>query len=171
MARTLIILRHGKAEATSPSGLDADRSLTRRGLRQIDFISEQLLARNREPLRIAASFVRRARQSADALAEALEVAGVHCDVRREPALELGHESATTDGLADIIASLLATHRQGPVALIGHNPQLERLTNILAHPTTTGSEPLKTGMACLFTIRDAADPLASASLITRIRCAE
>ncbi|MGP1347065.1 MAG: SixA phosphatase family protein [Phycisphaerales bacterium] len=172
--RTLIVMRHGKAEAESESGLDADRVLAKRGYRQVDFVSERLLERDRSPVLIGASFVRRARQTADALAEALESAGVRCVVRRERALELGHERATLDGVGGVVSGLFRDHRRGAVILVGHNPQLELLTNVMESAGgggAGGAMRLQTGMACVFEVGDVGDALSSARLVERIRLAE
>lgn len=168
VARTLIILRHGKAEPDAVTGRDEDRALARLGFRQIDFVSEQLLEREREPVLIATSFIKRARQSTDALAEAFDAVGVPCKIIRERALEFGHESATTDGLGDLITGLFRRHKRGPVILIGHNPQLERLVNITDARGGPAGIQLKTGMACVLTIVDPADPINSAKLEAQIR---
>ncbi|MBX3386851.1 MAG: histidine phosphatase family protein [Phycisphaeraceae bacterium] len=122
----LLILRHGKAEKHSVSGRDTDRALTDRGLRQAAWIGQLLLSRStpacdRIPERIHSSPARRAQQTASAVAEFL---GLHVEGVRELDVD-----EPLSGLVDVFHTLL---RQGVtcVLLVGHNPQLEALSNHL-----------------------------------------
>lgn len=144
----LLIIRHGKAEADAPTGRDEDRPLAERGHAQARHLAKALKAEAglRPRLLIASGHVR-AWDTAGIIAQALDIPR-----QREPVLELGHTSAE---VVDVLAVLAAGRHPGApliarapapdvIALVGHNPQLERLAGvILAGPMGSGPG-LRTG---------------------------
>lgn len=112
----LILLRHGKAESTSPSGADVDRSLNDRGRQDAGLMAEALARAGLAPNFVLVSGAQRTRETWGALAPSFPDA----QVRIEPALYLAS--------ADLIARLVeqAGEPEGCLLVIGHNPGLHEL---------------------------------------------
>ncbi len=151
------LVRHGKAEVSSASGLDRDRELRGRGKRQsrwlADHLSEEMAFG--VPSLILASPYARATQTAQIIGE---ITGA--EIRFEESLELGCPAE------DVIALIAEAHRAGepgPLMLVGHNPQMEILLASLASGAADDGE-MRTGMAAVIEI----DGSGSATLITKLR---
>lgn len=119
--KTLLILRHAKAQPDAPNG-DRARELTARGRRNAAAIGAHLHALIGCPDAIVTSDAVRARQTAELVAEATGFAG---SLTLEPDV-YGADLAT---LLQIIRGL--PDEAGCVLLVGHNPGLEELTAALA----------------------------------------
>jgi phosphohistidine phosphatase len=104
----LLLLRHGQAEDTAPSGADADRDLTPRGEEQARAAGRALAALGLVPDVVLASPKVRAWRTATLACEALG---------REPL-----EHAAVVGL-DRDEALLAAGLGETVVLVGHEPDL------------------------------------------------
>jgi phosphohistidine phosphatase len=139
-ARTLVLLRHAKAE--SPAGLpDDQRPLTPRG--HVDArAAGAWLARRHAPDLVLCSPSRRTRATWKAVAAALAATGAGSGgggpaVRFDPRL---YDGGTTEALAAVreVDDAIAV-----VLVIGHNPGLSQLSFALDPDATFGSGGLRT----------------------------
>lgn len=171
MPSSLHIIRHGKAEQDSPTGLDRDRALKLRGERQARWLGEQLAASESQPTLILASPFTRARHTAELIRRALG-----CPLIFDERLEVGNSISDA---AEVIASHAGTsperERAGRVgeasptlALVGHNPQLELLIGALIHGPLGGRYELRTGECFAFEIDDPHAAIGHAKLVARQR---
>lgn len=124
--KTLLLLRHGKAQGDAPEG-DRERALTDRGRRDSATMGEFLATLGTLDA-IISSDARRARQTAEIAAAS---AGFSGDVDLEPEIY----AADTDDLLVIVRNL--PDEQNRVVLVGHNPGFEELAGALS---TDGTEP-------------------------------
>lgn len=152
----LFIIRHGKAERTSPSGMDRDRALKDRGMRQAAHLGQWLSESEHGPDRILASDFTRARQTAELINEALELP-----------LEFVRELQTGYGASAALEAI--GEAGGSPAVVGHNPQLSELAGILIRGV--GSDMgLRTGECVCVRFRGTPQ-IGSGELIARIRLDE
>ncbi|MEO0631188.1 MAG: histidine phosphatase family protein, partial [Planctomycetota bacterium] len=77
--RLLAILRHGKAERDSPTGMDADRPLAARGARQAEWMGGQLAEAGFGKAAVFASPAARTWSTAEIVADALGTAAISDD--------------------------------------------------------------------------------------------
>lgn len=120
--KTLLILRHGKAQPDTPAGGDRARKLTKRGRRDAAAMGAHILATIGTPDAIITSDAARARQTAELAAEALDFSQ---PLTIEP-------SVYAADLPDLLAVLRAIPDDVDTALlVGHNPGFEELTAALA----------------------------------------
>ena len=117
----LILLRHGKAESTPPSGGDFERGLTERGRRESALIGRALAEAGCVPDLVLVSTARRAMETWEAASAAFPKA------RMAPARELYH--ASPEALSEAIETASATSRA--LMIVGHNPGLHELSLALA----------------------------------------
>ncbi len=130
--KTLIILRHAKAQPDAPNG-DHQRNLTDRGQRDASAVGSMLGTLVGVPDAIVTSDANRALQTAQLAAEAC---GFDSSLTIEPAIY----AAEVSTLIDIIRNL--PDDLGCVVIVGHNPGFEDLITHLA-PSDTESEHLPT----------------------------
>ena len=159
----LYILRHGKAQAESPTGRDADRPLRRRGERQARWIGEHLVADPGRPEVIYSSELRRAVETARLVGEALD-----CEVREEPVLGLGH------GASDVVEILQLIARADEIRslmLVGHNPQLETLVGVLVGGPAGAPVRLRTGECAVLEAPSPEEPVGESRLVATLRLVE
>lgn len=126
--KTVLILRHAKSDWGTPGQADFDRPLAKRGLEDAPRMGQVLALFKAIPQRILASPAKRARQTAQMVAQA-------CGY--EEAIQW-EESFYEGGSADLIAAL----RRLPeaierVLLIGHNPILEETVVSLCTAAANG----------------------------------
>jgi len=169
----ILITRHGKAKDDSPTGRDEDRPLAGRGRRQSEYIAAELVARDLVPGSILASGHVRAWDTATIIG-----AAINRTPRREPSLELGHNSAD---VIDIIEAVRARSGAGAgggaggggsLMLVGHNPQLEFLaTVLLSGPALRGAGPILRTGECLVIDVDPDGLVAAGRLVVSIRLDE
>jgi len=114
------ILRHAVAEDRSDSGRDADRALTDEGARRARDVGRGLAALAPGIARIVTSPYRRARQTADAAAAALDLEGA---LSESSALE--PERDPEEILREVSAS-----GHDDVLVVGHQPHLGALLGLL-----------------------------------------
>lgn len=133
--RTLVILRHAKAE--QPDGkADVDRSLTDRGRADAGAAGEWLAANGYVPDVVLSSPARRTRETWHGVAGALPSAP---DVRYERELYHG-------GVEEALALVTAVGDEaGTVLVIGHNPTLSQLSALLDQ-STPGADLRTAGLA-------------------------
>lgn len=152
------LIRHGKAERESDSGLDADRQLAPRGVRQSEWLGGVLRDADASPGRIVASPAARAATTAGLIAELLGLGVEHRD-------EVGL-STTSSRVIDLIAHAAD---EACLALVGHNPTLSMVADVLVHgPTPSCRIGLRTGEAAVLDLADASDPVGSATLVGLLR---
>lgn len=163
----LYLIRHGKAERQSDSGLDADRQLAPRGERQAAWLGGVLRDAERPPGRIIASPAARAARTADLIAEAL---GLEAERRDEVGL-----SSTASRVIDLLAhaggagGAGGTGGEPSLALVGHNPTLSMVADVLVNgPTPSCRIGLRTGEAAVLELADPCDPVGSARLLGLLR---
>ncbi len=133
--RTLVILRHAKAER--PSGVpDADRPLTDRGHADAAAVGAWLAARGYAPDLVVCSPSRRTRQTWHS---------IHLALPAEPAPKVRYEHAVYDGgHSDLVALLRDTAPEiTTVLLIGHNPTVSLLSAMLDPKANRDSDGLRT----------------------------
>ena len=135
-----LVIRHGPAEESTDSGLDRERPLTAEGAAAMRRGAAGLAACTRAPEVILTSPYRRARETAEAVAEAF--GGV--PVREEPALAAGGTAA------DVLAALVACCRgdTGGFAIVGHEPDLGRFVSYALAASSRSFHALRKGGACL-----------------------
>lgn len=141
MSRTLLVLRHAKS--ARPAGVpDHDRPLSRRGKRDASRLGRELAARQMVPELVLSSTAKRARGTARRVLKALGSAGDgRPELRRidEPLLYLSPVGEHLCVLSSVDEPV------GTVLLVGHNPTLEELVQLL----TGCGDPMPTG--CLVSI--------------------
>jgi phosphohistidine phosphatase len=157
----LVIVRHGKAEGHGEKP-DRDRRLVGRGRKQAEWLREELRGGEWWPTAILASAFDRARETAEILRGE---GGPRVEFRKELESEL-----PVSGALALLEREAARFADGPVAVVGHNPQLSELLDVLVRGVGgRGGEDLRTGEAALVEFRRVAP--ASAHLIDRIRMAD
>jgi phosphohistidine phosphatase len=119
--KTLLILRHGKAERDAPGG-DKDRALAERGRRDAATMGRKIASLVQHLDSIVTSDARRAHQTASIAASSAGYSG-------EIVLETDIYGADTDDLLTIVRAL--PDSAATVLLVGHNPTFEELTNLLS----------------------------------------
>ncbi len=132
----LWLMRHGKAEDRSESGKDRDRALTAEGLRRVTEVGRGLAVLDAAIGAIWTSPYRRARQTAEAVARALNFRS-----RLQATDALAPESDPGEILDELEVSELA----GAVLLVGHQPHLGTLLGLLV---TGGPAEIPLPKACL-----------------------
>lgn len=128
--KTLLVLRHAKAEPEEPSLTDHERPLTKKGVKAARRMGELLRERHLVPDLVLSSTAERARTTAEGAARE---AGYAASVRTLPELYLAEPPAYLDAL----------RRHGAdaerVLVVGHNPGIEalifRLTGAAEHMPT------------------------------------
>jgi phosphohistidine phosphatase len=116
----LIIFRHGKAERDSVTGVDFDRPLAPRGVRDVAAMARKLADLGLKPDLALVSPAARTKETWDAAAEAFPDA----QVRYERDLY----NAEAGGVRQVVERAAAT--PGIVMVVGHNPGLQDLTVML-----------------------------------------
>ena len=135
----LYLIRHAIAEEHAPGRRDAERALTPEGQEKMRRAARGLREIGVEIERILTSPIRRARETADIVAEALG----RTEVRELPELSPGSEPSR------LLASLEPWRDADALALVGHEPDLGQLASfLLAGSPSTCSLPFrKGGVAC------------------------
>lgn len=123
--KTLLILRHAKAQPDAPHG-DKKRALTERGLRDAAAMGHKLASLTGRIDLVVSSDAKRARQTAELAAEAAGYSG-------EIEYNADIYGAGLDALLDVVKRL--PDSADCVVLVGHNPGFEDLAAELAAPGT------------------------------------
>ena len=123
--RELILLRHAHAEPAATGESDLDRPLSAEGLAEAEAAGRWLAAQGLVPDRVLCSPARRARESLEAVLQAIGYV--------EQRLEDGIYEATAGTLAELAD---ANREVGRLLLVGHNPGLEHLAALM-HSGQTG----------------------------------
>jgi phosphohistidine phosphatase len=126
--KTLYLLRHAKSDWSDPSLTDHDRPLNKRGKQARRAVADHVAGLTVDL--VVCSTARRARATAKPV-----VAALGCPVEYDRAVY----GAGPDELLDVLHAL--DDGLGAVMLVGHNPSMEELTDVLcgaspAYPTAT-----------------------------------
>jgi phosphohistidine phosphatase len=129
--KTLLILRHAKAEADSSSGSDFDRRLTARGHRDSAAVGRALRDSGRPVDAILASPALRAAETAANVAQGAGLACARLADRRLYNASPGRLLQVVREAEDAVETLL---------LVGHNPGLQQMIVDLAQDDPAGLRP-------------------------------
>lgn len=120
-SRILLLMRHGKAEASGEQ--DFDRDLTERGVQQARLVGDYLASQGVRPTRVLVSPAARTRETYDALADAM--GGLDAEVEHIEGLYEG-------GPHEAVAALRRIDDADRVVLVvGHEPTMSTLGHLLA----------------------------------------
>jgi phosphohistidine phosphatase len=137
--KRLTLVRHAKSSWKDPELTDFDRPLSKRGKQDAPRMGERLAGRDSRPELILSSPAKRARKTAKLMARKLELAAADRLI-----LVMEIYEAEPEALLKVIRGL--DDRWAHVLLIGHNPGLTELGNLLAD---CGIENIPTcGALCL-----------------------
>jgi phosphohistidine phosphatase len=141
----LYILRHGKAGKRIPSGSeDSERPLTVAGLEEVEEVARALAKLGVGFDFIATSPLKRARQTADAVAKILEV--------KKGSVEDWGELKPEGKRAELYRKLSQFKPRSSVLVVGHEPYLSTIISEIIFGSGTGSIVLKkAGLAKLTVI--------------------
>jgi len=120
--KEIYLIRHAKAENFSEGLSDFERSVKKKGFKDIQTIGSYLALQGISPDAILSSCAMRAQESAVALAERLSFEGV------KYFLEELYYAPCEDVFNIIMAQEKSCEK---LFIIGHNPQLNELTNLLS----------------------------------------
>jgi phosphohistidine phosphatase len=119
--KTILLLRHAKSDRDNPALADYERPLAKRGFKDAPRMGAVLASFEMRPDRILASPARRAKETAELVAEA-------CGYKKE--IEW-HEAFYGGNAEDLIAALQRLpHSVEKVLLVGHNPTMEETVSAL-----------------------------------------
>lgn len=123
--KTLLLLRHAKSSWDDPALRDFERPLNERGLRVAPLMGRFLARRGLRPDLVVSSPAERARQTAALVAEA---------ARLEAPLRFDERiyEATAARLAEVVSQ--TGEQVGTLLLVGHNPGMEELIELLTGET-------------------------------------
>jgi phosphohistidine phosphatase len=159
------IVRHGKAEKESPSLRDDDRILTARGVEQARFLGDQLCRAGLRPSLILSSSVTRALETARIIHSF-----VNCRFETADALRVDEP---VSGVVDLLTRQ-AFPAKGKaldcLALVGHNPQVSELCEVLVNGIGAAQFLFRTGEAMLLDV-NRTSLIGSGRLIAQIRLEE
>ena len=129
----IYVIRHGKAEEDSHSGLDRDRVLKKKGHKQAQWLADLLHDREPRPSIVLSSPYARAEETANPIWSKLDLERAFDD-------RLGAERSLSDAL-DV---LLDVRGSKCVAIVGHNPTCARIVSTLCNGLTTMPAGHRTG---------------------------
>lgn len=155
----LYLVRHGKAERDSPTGRDDDRPLKPKGIRQSQWLGENLAAVNpkHRPGVVLSSPVVRALDTARILQRALDVP-----------LEVRDELSTRADERAVLELIQAHASARCFLLVGHNPTLSMVVTMLATASSRPTPDLRTGECAVLALQPDGGLLGSASLVRTLR---
>jgi phosphohistidine phosphatase len=120
--KRLVLFRHAKSSWEKRGLADHDRPLAGRGRRDAPRMGERLSRRGVEPNLLLASSAKRAQETAELLAGPLEHRGLAC--RTDPGIYLASPGELLEILKAVDDDVVE------LILVGHNPGLTQLANML-----------------------------------------
>ncbi len=152
----IYVIRHGKAEEDSNSGLDRDRVLRPKGHRQAQWLAETIVGREAKPELVLSSPYPRARETAEPIWEAL---GMEAQIDDR----LGADRS----LSDMMDVLNDAKGSGCVAIVSHNPNCARIVSTLCNGLTTMPGSHRTGELAHVEV-EGSELVGGGTLIERLR---
>ncbi len=125
--KTLFLLRHAKSSWENASLSDFERPLNKRGLNAAPFMGEKILYNRFQIDSIVSSPAERARQTAILVKEA---ALINSDIQYDKRIY----EATARRLLEVVSE--TNKDKNSIMLVGHNPGMEQLVEILTGETQT-----------------------------------
>jgi len=122
--KTLYLIRHAKSDWNNPELTDFERTLNKRGLKEVPFMAEKLNELAFNPDHIICSSSKRTRTTAKLICK--EINYPLNDVCFDPSI---YEASLTTLIA--IINLLPNNKD-EIAIIGHNPSITNLSNYLTN---------------------------------------
>jgi phosphohistidine phosphatase len=119
--KTLLLLRHAKSSRKDNGLRDFDRPLNQRGLKTAPSIGRLMRKRKLQPDLVLSSPAERARQTTQLV---IEAAGLETELRYDERIY----EASVERLLEVVSQL--DDETGIVMLVGHNPGLEELLEVL-----------------------------------------
>lgn len=119
--KTLLLLRHAKSSRKDDGVRDFDRPLNQRGLKTAPSIGRLIRKRKLQPDLVLSSPAERARQTTQLV---IEAAGLKTELRYDERIY----EASVARLLGVVSQL--DDEAGMVILVGHNPGLEELLEML-----------------------------------------
>jgi phosphohistidine phosphatase len=126
--KTLFLLRHAKAEASSPDGRDLHRELAARGRKDAGRVGKAIRKLGAAPEVILCSPSTRTRSTVDCLLEKLKLAPL-----------VVFEESIYEATAEDLLNVLRAQSADRVMIVGHNPGLEQLAALLL---SSGSDSVR-----------------------------
>lgn len=162
----LLVLRHGKAHADAPSGLDRDRPLTDRGVAQAEYVGT-LLRDDAQAPRIDAIVTSPAERAATTARIVAGVLGMELTVDDRLMVDVPASSALSVASAAAEAARADGAATPRVIIVGHNPTLADVIGLVLHGPSGLPPRLRTGEAIELTF-DPARPIGSGRLVQQFR---
>lgn len=159
------IVRHGKAENESPSLRDSDRILTARGVEQARFLGAQIVRNPLKPSLVLASPVTRALETARIIHSA-----VNCRFDTDDRLRVDEPVSSAVDLLTNVAFPASGTPVECLVLVGHNPQVSELCEVLVNGIGAARFLFRTGEAMLLEL-NRVNLIGSGKLIAQLRLAE
>ena len=159
------IVRHGKAEKESSSLRDEDRILTARGVDQARFLGAELSRASFRPSLIISSAVTRAMETARIIHSF-----IGCRFETDDALRV--DEPVSAGI-DLLTRQAYPAKSKPVdclVLVGHNPQVSELCEVLVNGIGAAEFLFRTGEAMLLEV-NRSSLIGSGRLLAQIRLEE
>ena len=155
----IYIIRHGKAEVDSNTGMDFDRVLKKKGHKQAQWLADWIAERSPKPELVLSSPYARAKETAPPI---WEVLGMEAQIDDR----LGAERS----LSDYFDVLEDAKGSSCVALVGHNPTCARAVTSLCTGLMAMPGGHRTGELAHVRI-DRHDLFSGAELVERARMGE
>jgi len=131
----LYVLRHGEAGKRIPSGSkDSERSLTIAGLEEVQEVAHAIFELDINFDFVATSPLKRARQTADAVAKVLKV--------KKGSMEEWNELKPEGRRPDLYRKLSQFKPESSVLVVGHEPYLSTMVSEIAFGSGAGGIVLK-----------------------------
>lgn len=127
--KILLVLRHGKSSWADPGQIDHDRPLKKRGKRDALRVAQLISAHGLVPDVVISSTALRAKDTAE------RVAAVWQDAARPIRYDRNLYHAGPDAIVDVLRGVRPS-TAGTVMIVGHNPGLEELVEVLTGEAET-----------------------------------
>ena len=168
----LYLVRHGKAEPKSTSGLDVDRELALRGREQAAWLGQYLARAEQIPTQILTSSAVRARQTAEILAAQVPAFASEREkeTRSDKRIEICEALGLQTTCSKVVAMLASLPTDGAIVCVGHNPTLSNLTTLLTQGLgNQSSVTLKTGQMMILECERPQDLIGTCRFLGAERC--